>query len=194
MIIKTAVYQQGAVKPDQYPTDSLPEIALAGRSNVGKSSLINVLVNRKKLARTSGQPGKTQILNFFLINDAFYLVDLPGYGFARVPKSVKMQWGKMIDQYLVNRGNLVGVIQLLDIRHPPSKEDIQMFEWLKTYQKQIIIVCTKADKISKGRWPSHLKVIKQDLNLRPGDIVIPCSATNGTGIEELRKTIGDLVG
>jgi GTP-binding protein len=194
MIIKSAVYQQGAVKPEQYPTDSLPEIALAGRSNVGKSSLINALVNRKSLARTSGQPGKTQILNFFLINNAFYLVDLPGYGFAKVPKSVKIQWGKMIDEYLVKRENLLGVIQLIDIRHPPSKEDIQMFEWLKTYQKQIIIVCTKADKISRGKWPRHLKIIKQDLKLRPQDIIIPCSATNGTNVEEIRNIIGNLIG
>lgn len=193
MIIKSAVYKQGAVKPDQYPTDLLPEIALVGRSNVGKSSLINALVNRKSLARTSGQPGKTQILNFFLLNDAFYIVDLPGYGFARVPKSVKIQWGKMIEQYLSKRDNLKAIIQLVDIRHPPSKEDIQMFEWLKAHQKQIIIVCTKADKISRGRWPKHLKIIKQDLQLRPQDLIIPCSAVDGTGIEELKNIIHSLV-
>lgn len=193
MKIKSVVYQQGAVKADQYPENYLPEVALAGRSNVGKSSLINALVNRKGLARTSGQPGKTQIINFFLINQAFYLVDFPGYGFARVPKAVKEQWGKMIERYLRTRDNLVAVIQLVDIRHPPTKDDIQMFRWLKNYHKQVIIVCTKADKISRGRWAHHLKIIKQDLQTRLEDKIIPCSAIDKTGIEELWEAIGSLI-
>lgn len=192
MKIRSAEYITSAVKPDQYPAGSLPEIALAGRSNVGKSSLINALVQRRGLARVSQQPGKTQTLNFYLINNSIYLVDFPGYGFARVPKEVKRQWATMIEQYLFSRENLTAVMQLVDIRHPPSKEDVEMFEFLKKYQHQIILVCTKADKISKGRWQHHLKVIKQHLQVRPEDLLIPCSAVTGAGIEALRDNIAQL--
>ncbi|WP_227767681.1 ribosome biogenesis GTP-binding protein YihA/YsxC [Zhaonella formicivorans] len=194
MKITSAEYVISAVGPAQYPEGGLPEVALAGKSNVGKSSLINALTNRKGLARTSQQPGKTQTLNFYLINKNFYLVDFPGYGFARVSQGVKKQWGKMIERYLYERKNLVGTILLVDIRHPPSKHDVQMFAWLKTFQNKTVIACTKADKISRGKWLNHLKVIKQDLQVRPQDVVIPCSAVSGAGIEELRKVIGELTG
>lgn len=193
MKIKSAEYVLSGVKLEQYPQDGLPEIALAGRSNVGKSSLINVLVNRRGLARVSQQPGKTQTINFYLINREFYLVDFPGYGYAKVSQQIRKQWGKMIEEYLYNRPNLVGVIQLVDIRHAPSQDDVQMFQWLKTYQSQIIIACTKADKISRGRWPHHLKVIKEELQVRPQDLVIPCSAVTREGVAELRALIGQKI-
>ncbi|MDS1030485.1 ribosome biogenesis GTP-binding protein YihA/YsxC [Bacillota bacterium LX-D] len=193
MKIKTAEYFSTAVKQDQYPSGDMLEIAIVGRSNVGKSSLINKIVNRKGLARISQQPGKTQTINFYLINNAFYLVDLPGYGFARVSQQVKKTWGKMIEEYLHKRANLVSVIQLIDFRHPPTKDDLQMYHWLKEVQSQVIIACTKADKISKGQWQKHLKEIKTGLQADPEDIFIPCSALTGTGIEELRHIFGQLL-
>lgn len=193
MKIKSAEYVLSGVKLEQYPQDGLPEIALAGRSNVGKSSLINALLNRKKLARVSQQPGKTQTLNFYLINKEFYLVDFPGYGYAKVSRQIKQQWGKMIEEYLYHRPQLVGVIQLVDIRHPPTKDDVMMFQWLKNSHPQVIIACTKADKISRGRFPQHLKVIKEELEVRPQDILIPCSAVSRIGVAELRALIGQKI-
>jgi GTP-binding protein len=174
-----------AVGPKQYPEGEQPEVALAGRSNVGKSSLINRLINRKNLARTSSRPGKTQQLNFYHINEAFYFVDLPGYGFAKVPKSIKDQWSKFIEAYISKRDSLKAVVQLIDVRHPPSKEDITMFEWLSHFAVPQIVVVTKADKISRGNWQKHLKVIKDDLRV-PNEVpVVLFSAETGMGKEEL---------
>ena len=150
MKVKNAELDRVAVKPDQYPCDGLPEIAFAGRSNVGKSSLFNTLVNRKKLARVSQSPGKTRTINFYVINDRFRIVDLPGYGYAKVSKSVSQQWGPMIEKYLASRSELVKVVQLVDSRHEPSKQDVQMYEWLKYYGMDGIVVATKSDKISRS--------------------------------------------
>ena len=140
-----------AVNSKQYPEGDLKEIAFAGRSNVGKSSLLNLLTGRKALARVSGNPGKTRTINFYRVNDSFRIVDLPGYGYAKVSKSVSADWGKMIESYLENRENLVKVVQLVDIRHEPSKQDVQMYEYLKYYGLDGIVAATKADKISRNQ-------------------------------------------
>ena len=166
MIVKNAEFVISAVGPKQYPDDHLPEIALAGRSNVGKSSLINKFINRKNLARTSSKPGKTQTLNYYRINgNQFYFVDLPGYGFAQVSQSVKEKWGHFIEAYLVKRENLCGVIQLVDLRHPPSKDDIAMYDWLMQLHKEVLVVATKCDKVSKGQWQKHIKQVREGLKL-----------------------------
>ena len=150
MLIKNVEFIKSATRPAHYPAGDLPEIAFAGRSNVGKSSLINVLVNRKSLVRTSSTPGRTQLINFFDVNGEFTLVDLPGYGFARVPLAVKKEWGPMMETYLSRRSNLRGVILILDIRRTPVAEDVQMLNWLRTYAVKPIIVVTKCDKVSKN--------------------------------------------
>lgn len=178
-----------AVRPDQYPEDALPEIALAGRSNVGKSSMINRMINRKNLARTSSTPGKTQQLNYYRINGQLYFVDFPGYGFAKVSKTEKEKWGKMIEYYLSNRETLKLVLQVIDLRHPPSKDDQAMYEWLKHYRIPTCLVVTKADKISKGQWAKHLKVIKETLNADPADPIVLFSSEIGLGKEELWEII-----
>ncbi len=194
MIIKNAEFIISAVGPKQYPTDNLPQIALAGRSNVGKSSLINKFINRKNLARTSSKPGKTQTLNFYLINnDWFYFVDLPGYGFAQVSQSVKAQWGKFIDQYLSGCGEVRGVIQIVDIRHAPSKDDVSMYEWLMSKNLPTLIVATKADKISKGQWQKQLKLLKNTLHTVPEQEIIIFSAENGTGLDALQAWVENKV-
>lgn len=152
-----------AVKPEQYPKSGLPEIALSGRSNVGKSSFINKMINRKGLARTSQRPGKTQTLNFYEINEMLYFVDVPGYGFAKVPKPEREAWGRMIETYLHDRDQLKAVVQIVDLRHPPSSDDKMMYSWLKHFDIPVIVVATKSDKIPKGKWDKHLKVIRKDL-------------------------------
>jgi GTP-binding protein len=189
VIIRDAQFIISAVKPEQYPEGDLPEIALAGRSNVGKSSVINRLLNRRSLARTSGTPGKTQQLNYYLINNEFYFVDLPGYGFAKVPRDVKAQWGKMIGTYLDIRDNLKLCLQLVDIRHAPSKEDVEMYQYLAHYNRPHAIIATKADKISRGQYQKHIKVIKDTLKILPNTPVILTSAVSGLGKEELWKLI-----
>lgn len=182
-----------AVKKEQYPVNGLPEIAFAGRSNVGKSSLINTLINRKNLARTSGRPGKTQTLNFYLINEQFHLVDLPGYGFAKVTKEIKQQWSEFIEEYLTSRPNLAGIIQLVDLRHPPSEEDMIMFEWVKHLGIPSLLVATKADKISKGQHLKHKKIIREKLLINNEDITL-FSAETRQGREEILAWISERTG
>jgi GTP-binding protein len=194
MKIKKSDIEAVAVKPSQYPPENLKEIAFAGRSNVGKSSLLNLLTGRKKLARVSGSPGKTRTINFYLINDAFRIVDLPGYGYAKVSKSVSQDWGEMMEKYLSGRQNLVKVIQLVDIRHEPSKQDVEMYEYLRYYGLDGIVVATKADKVSRNQIPKQLKQIRQTLKLGKEDIVIPVSALKRTGYEELLDVIEELLG
>lgn len=189
MRIVSAEYTISAPGPAQYPEGDLPEIAFAGRSNVGKSSLINKLLNRRGLARTSSSPGKTRLLNFYLINKSFYLVDLPGYGFAKVAKDVKAQWGKMIEGYLLNRQNMKAVVQLIDIRHAPSKEDVEMHQWLKHYQVPTVLAVTKVDKIPRGKWHKHTKLICESLGALGDTPVILFSALTGQGRDDLWKIL-----
>ena len=183
-----------AVKPSQYPPDNMKEIAFAGRSNVGKSSLLNLLTGRKKLAKVSGSPGKTRTINFYVINDAFRIVDLPGYGYAKVSKSVSQDWGDMMEKYFQTRQNLLKVVQLVDIRHEPSKQDVEMYEYLRYYGLDGIVVATKADKVSKNQIPKQIKQIKQTLGLGKDDVVIPVSALKRTGYEELLDVIEGILG
>ncbi len=183
-----------AVKPSQYPPENLKEIAFAGRSNVGKSSLLNLLTGRKKLAKVSGSPGKTRTINFYLINDAFRIVDLPGYGYAKVSKSISQEWGEMMEKYLENRQTLLKVVLLVDIRHAPSKQDVEMYDYLRYYGLDGVVVATKADKVSRNQIPKQIKMIRQTLRLEKDDIVIPVSALKRTGYEELLDVIEGLLG
>lgn len=193
MKVNEASYIASAVNPSQCPAEGYPEVAFAGRSNVGKSSLINTLVNRRSLARTSQKPGKTQTLNFYQVNNNFYLVDLPGYGFAKVSKEIKATWGKMIETYLKNREQLTGVIQLVDMRHEPSKEDILMYQWLLQFQVPVTVVATKADKIPRGQRQKHLKIIKEKLQLQPYTGLLAFSAETREGMEQVWNVIEDWI-
>lgn len=170
MVIKNVEFIKSATRPAHYPAGDLPEIAFAGRSNVGKSSLINVLVNRKNLVRTSSTPGRTQLINFFDVNGEFTLVDLPGYGFARVPLAVKKEWGPMMETYLSKRANLRGVILILDIRRTPVAEDVQMLNWLRAYSVKPIIVVTKCDKVSKNERAKQAAVIAQTIGIQMAEL------------------------
>ena len=187
--IKKAELVAVTADPKQYPPDELYEIAFAGRSNVGKSSLLNLLTNRKKLARVSQSPGKTRTINFYEINDSFRIVDLPGYGYAKVSKSVSESWGKMMERYFETRQGLLKVIQLVDIRHEPSKQDVQMYDYLKHYGLDGIVAATKADKISRNQYQKSEKVIRQTLGMKPEDKVIPISSLKKTGHEKLLEEI-----
>ncbi len=158
------------MKPDQYPDGDLPEIAFAGRSNVGKSSLVNVLVNRKNLVRTSSTPGRTQLINFFDVNNQFTLVDLPGYGFAKVPLSVKKEWGPMVEAYFATRDNLRGVVLILDVRRMPGPEDQQMLQWLRAYNVPSVLVVTKCDKVSKNERAKQSAVIARILGVERSEL------------------------
>ncbi len=189
MIIKESELVAVAVNIDQYPPDTMKEIAFAGRSNVGKSSLLNMMIKRKSLARVSGSPGKTRTINFYEINGDFRIVDLPGYGYAKVSKSISENWGEMIERYLQNRENLLKVIQLVDIRHTPSKQDIQMTEYLRHYNLDGFVVATKADKVSRNELNKNLNQIRKTLNLSKDDRVIPVSVLKKTGYEELMEAM-----
>ncbi|MBR6528423.1 MAG: YihA family ribosome biogenesis GTP-binding protein [Firmicutes bacterium] len=185
MIIKEAELEAVAVKASQYPTDDTPEIAFAGRSNVGKSSLLNLLTNRKSLARVSGSPGKTRTINFYRVNKQFRIVDLPGYGYAKVSKSMSKDWGPMMEEYFQKRQGLKKVIQLVDIRHAPSAQDVQMYEYLRHYGFDGIVVATKADKVSRNEMQKCISVIRKTLQLNPEDIVIPISSLKRSGHDKL---------
>lgn len=194
MRINDAEFVTSAVKTADYPAGELPEVALAGRSNVGKSSLLNKLVNRKGLARTSNTPGRTRLINFFRVNGVFHLVDLPGYGYAKVSLREKESWRKMVEGYLMTRKNLQGVVLLVDSRHPPTAQDVQMYDWLKYRGVDAVVVATKADKNSRSRLLQSLKVIRAVLPLADGHQLVPFSAETGQGREELLEIIGHWVG
>jgi GTP-binding protein len=171
LLIKSADFIGSAVKPSQYPRHELPEIAFAGRSNVGKSSLINCLLQRKKLVRISRTPGRTQTINFFAINQAFCFVDLPGYGFARVPMATRASWRPMVETYLTTRKQLRGLVQILDLRHPPTADDLTLWNWLRDRGIPAMAALTKADKVTRGQWLEHTRQAGLLLGLAVDDCV-----------------------
>jgi len=189
MIIKDCRFLISAVSSSQYPEGDLPEIAFAGRSNVGKSSLINSLLNRKKLVKVSSNPGKTRTINFFMINEELVLVDLPGYGYAAVSKAEKLKWASMIEEYLINRENLKSVVLLVDIRHKPTSDDKMMYDFIKHYRGRVIVVATKRDKISNNALFKYIRIIKETLGTDERDVIIPYSSENHSGREELWEEI-----
>mgnify|MGYP004702831685 CR=1 FL=1 len=192
MKIKNSQFVISAVARSQYPDDALPEFAFAGRSNVGKSSLINMLLNRRGLAKTSGTPGKTQLVNFYDIDGLFRLVDLPGYGFAKVSKEKKANWGNIIDTYLNNRETLIEVFQLVDIRHKPSNEDKEMYTWIKGCGFNGIVLATKSDKLTKNQVSQQIKMIRDELKMDKEAVIVPVSATTRDGKYEVWEIINAL--
>ncbi len=182
-----------AVKPNQYPDTLVPEIAFAGRSNVGKSSLINCLTNRTKLARTSSTPGKTATINFYDIAGQYRLVDLPGYGYAKVSKEEQQRWAKMIETYLSDRFNLVQIVQLVDARHKPTQDDITMLNWIRHFGYTPVVIATKLDKLKKSQIEQNLTVIYEMLNLDDDSILLPFSSEKKTGREDLTELIDLLI-
>ncbi len=205
MIITKSDLECVAVKPEQYPSEGKLEVAFAGRSNVGKSSLINLITGRKSLARVSGSPGKTRTINFYACTAKtdkgvqpektyeFRIVDLPGYGFAKVSKSETEKWGEMMEAYLENRQGLIKVVQLVDIRHKPSQQDVQMYDYLKYFGLDGIVVATKADKVSSNERSKSFKEIRQALGMKKDDILIPLSALKRTGDRELLSVVEKLL-
>lgn len=189
MKIRSSEITMSAVHKSQYPTDGIPEIALAGRSNVGKSSLTNALLNRRNFARTSSTPGKTRTINFYLINKEFFFVDLPGYGYAKVAKSEKEKWGQVMERYLQDREELCAIFLLVDIRHEPTQDDKMMYDWIKYYGYDCVVIATKADKISRGQYLKHMSIIRKKLQLEKDEKIIPVSSSKKTGIEELWNEI-----
>lgn len=178
-----------AVRPEQYPIEGYPEFALAGRSNVGKSSFINKMIGRKSLARTSSKPGKTQTLNFYKIEEQLFFVDVPGYGYAQISKSERAKWGPMIEEYITSREELRAVIQIVDLRHPPSADDCAMYDYLVHFEIPAIVIATKADKIPRGRWEKHKKIVRERLQMRIDDPLVVFSSEKGIGVDEVWKLI-----
>ena len=193
MKVNRAEFIISAVSPAQYPNTNLPEIALAGRSNVGKSSFINKMTNRKNLARTSSKPGKTQTLNYYKIEDKFYFVDVPGYGYAKVSKTERAKWGEMLETYFTKRETLKAAVCVVDFRHPPTQDDIQMYNFLKYYNVPVLVLATKADKIPKSKWNKHEKVAREALDLDPSDKLIVFSSELGTGIDKVWNYIESII-
>ena len=194
MIIRSAELETVVgVTTARLPVNTLPEIAFAGRSNVGKSSLINALVQRKALARTSSQPGKTQTLNFYRVNDSFYLVDLPGYGYANVPEAEKARWGRMIERYLTASKQLKGIFLLMDVRHAPSANDRQMFAWTKANGFAPVVIATKADKVGKKQLQENLETMRTVLDASPDVRILPFSAQTKEGREEIYSVLEEML-
>lgn len=193
MVIKNVSLETVIGVTSKIPQNNMPEIAFAGKSNVGKSSLINALMNRKSLARTSSQPGKTQTINFYNINDALYFVDLPGYGYAKVSLQEKEKWGKMIERYLHQSGMLKAVFLLIDIRHDPSANDKVMYDWIVSNGFHPVIIATKADKINRSQLQKHIKAVKQGLDVDKDTIVIPFSAQTKQGRDEIYGLIDSMM-
>ncbi len=189
MEIKQSEFITSAVTPNQYPTDNREEIAFVGRSNVGKSSLINSLTNRRKLVKVSGTPGKTRLVNFFLINNSFYFVDLPGYGYAKVSKTEKQNWGKVIESYLVNRSQLKKIVLLLDCRHKPTEDDRIMYNFIKSYGYQCLIVVTKSDKLNKNELVKNIRMIRETLELGDNIELLPFSSLSKQGKEKILENL-----
>ena len=193
MIIKKSEIIAVTAGRSQYPSDDKKELAFAGRSNVGKSSLINMLTGRKKLAKVSGNPGKTRTINFYEINGEFRIADLPGYGYAKVSKSVSESWGKMMEEYFRNRNSLVRVILLVDIRHEPTKHDVEMYDYLKFYGLDGTVVATKSDKISRNQIEKSKSTIRKKLGMSQTDKIICISSLKKTGYDELLDEIENLI-
>jgi len=192
LIIKSAEFVTSAVKPSQYPPAVLPEIAFAGRSNVGKSSLINTLVNRKRLVKTSSTPGRTQLINFFNINEEFSFVDIPGYGYAKVPLSVKKTWGPMIETYITTRKTIKGVVLIMDIRRIPRLEEMNMLDWLNHYDIPSVPVLTKSDKLSKTKQQKQLREIANTLSADKDNLIL-FSAKSRQGKDEVWGAVKKLI-
>ncbi len=193
MKILKAELEKIAVDKTQYPAGNLPEIVLAGRSNVGKSNFINSMVNRNNLAKTSSKPGKTRTINFYKINDKFRLVDLPGYGYAKVSKQEKDKWGRIIEEYLNSRENIKEIILLVDIRHEPTELDVIMYNWIKSYNYRGLVVATKADKISKGKFQKHIKIIRDKLGIENPELIIPYSSITKINKDKVWALIGEIL-
>jgi len=192
LIIKSAEFITSAVKPSQYPPAVLPEVAFAGRSNVGKSSLINTLVNRKRLVKTSSTPGRTQLINFFNINERFSFVDIPGYGYAKVPAAVKKKWGPMIETYITTRKTLKGVVLIMDLRRIPGPEEMNMLDWLNHHGIPSVPVLTKSDKLSKTRQQKQLKEISNTLSADKNNLIL-FSAKSRQGKDEVWDAVKQLI-
>ncbi len=188
MIIKSAEFVISATRPGNYPPEDLPEIAFAGRSNVGKSTLINKLVNRKHLVKTSSTPGRTQLLNFFNINESFVFVDLPGYGYAKVPERVKKDWGQMIETFLTTRSTLKGVVLILDIRRNPGEEERNFISWLHQQEIPAVLILTKADKLSKTKQKKQVQIIEKALSVNPEELIC-FSAKTRQGLDNVWAAI-----
>jgi len=191
MKIKEIRMDMSAVRKEQYPDDDLPQIAFVGRSNVGKSSSINTLLNRKRIARVSQTPGKTRTINFYKINSEFYFVDLPGYGYAKLSKELKSSWGKVMEEYFINSKNLVHVFMLVDIRHEPKVDDVLMLEFIRHYGIPVSIIATKSDKVTRNDAANSKRAITKKLNLA-GEKILPISALKKTGVDEIWSHIVEL--
>jgi len=193
MMIKTVEFIKSAVKPSQYPEYDFPEIAFAGRSNVGKSSLINTLIQRKSMVKTSSKPGCTQLINFFLVNEDLSFVDLPGYGYAKVSKKIRSQWQPMVNLYLSQRQSLSGLILLIDIRRDPGKEELDMVDWLESHKMPYLVILTKSDKLSKTKQQKRLLSICSQMNREKSSVIL-FSAKTKKGRETILEEIEDLTG
>ena len=193
MNITKAVYMKGATTQAHYPEESIPEIMVAGRSNVGKSSFINSFTNHKALAKTSGKPGKTQVLNFFNISDKIRIVDVPGYGYAKVSKSIIEAFGQMIEEYMTVRESLILGILLVDFRHEPSKEDLAMYGLYQYYEIPTLVICTKKDKVNRSQHGKHERMMRESLGMDPDDVLILYSSETHAGRDEVHDIIDDLL-